>query len=249
MTAITKPNRSDLSKILDRKYLGRVPVKTSINTRAFRSLYWDEATCKKVDEVHAIVSQNQIYWFNPEVLVPVEVKHPLHSRPIKLNVEVSVQGRDFMWPRSQAMLNYRTGYDRQTAAEFQSNVTDMVRFAIDVGIFEEVANFAINECKTHEAARFLFPPYMALLRHDYNHIASKLEQVSGVPTLPKRPLMMQEKIRHAIQWFATQELLGTWEVGSPIRLEEGASVVTLSHAPTITLEHASGQTFKLPMRT
>jgi hypothetical protein len=157
--------------------------------------------------------------FNPEIRTVkgrINLAETIFAKTREVTLSFSLDqpamGYPLLWPKDLEERGYHYGANEEDITEFETVKQDVAIRALNRGIFDEVSDWVIENCTTHEAARYLFPPYLAILRKaDMSYTANEVETIKRAPTLPVLPYMMREKMRHAIQWFAIQELLGTFE--------------------------------------
>lgn len=141
-------------------------------------------------------------------VVAMDIDHPVAG---KFSADVAVEM--YRWDGAHHMPNpHGSLRGGPTVAKFQEIVQEGVRRAMDVGNFIRVFRQLRKKCDTLAQLRYHFPPLTYLLRYcGYEAEASKLEEVTKRPAgLQSLDPMTVKRTRHAIQWFAIQQLLGTF---------------------------------------
>ena len=176
-------------------------------------LWWDQTTIDMVNTVKTLVKSEQLDAHSPSLQHNMKINHPVF--PMELSVSFSLcvhepNDQRILWPRDRAI---RHDCNAQVVADLECMFNEIGAEAIDRGIFEDVCNFMIDDCPSYEAACYLFPPFLSLMRRaGMRQLANECEgDVKRAPKLPVMPYLMRNKIRHMNEWFAIQELLGTWE--------------------------------------
>ena len=213
MTNFTKADQSNLYSAKQHMLALTRNNRRTIHYVDFLLLYWDRDTIDMVNTVKAIVQPSQLDAHSPIVSHTINATHPVF--PCELNLTYSVQISEppnmrVLWPKVFAI---RNDCDMAVHKVVETMFTELGAEAIDRGLFDEVCDFMIGSSPSFEASCYLFPPFMSLMkRAGYRQLANALEgDVKRVPKLPALPYLMRQKIRHVNEWFAIQELLGTWE--------------------------------------
>lgn len=184
------------------------------NTDKFLRLFWGDREIDAIQTVCGIVQPNQIRGSRPQLPAVVTLTHPAYPKTITQGLFFRLDqpsGGITMWPRDLSEGAMRPDHDPAVKAAFHEVIHDVAMEALDRATILEVCHVIINSC-THEQARYIFPPYLSILRRaGMDDIANSVEHIKRPPPPVLLAPMMRQKIRWAIQWFAMQELLGTWE--------------------------------------
>lgn len=212
-TTFSKTDKTNLHRAKDQMLNLTRSRRRTIHYVDFLLLYWDRDTIDMVNTVKSIVDPRQLDAHSPIVSHTVNVTHPVFPRELSLTYSLQLTeppNLRVLWPERFAL---RHDCDMEVRNTVETMFTELGADAIDRGLFNEVCDFMIDNSPSFEASCYLFPPFLSLMkRGGYRQLANKMEgDVSRVPKLPALPYLMRQKIRHVNEWFAIQELIGTWE--------------------------------------
>lgn len=217
----------------------------------FLLIYWTPGTLAEVNHVRSIIDPWQIDRQQKSLPDTVAIDHPVYPAQSIMRVNLTLEQPsnakpNVLWPHD--LSHPRDDADPAVMAEMEAVVKELYQDALDRAIFDDVCDFLIDHC-TDKAARYLFPPYLALLRWaGYTDTASDLETIDRVTKLPPLPYLMRQKIRHCIQWFAIQEMLGVWEGKDKAAAPANGIEVTLEGNHTL-VEAFEGQEYEVKLKS
>lgn len=204
----------------------------------FLLLYWDRDTIDMVNTVKSIVNPRQLDAHSPTVRHTMAVTHTVFPEVTNLNFSLDIYepvNTRVLWPQGFAL---RHDCDMEVRAKIEGMFDEIGAEALERGLFTEVCEFLIDEGKTYEAAAYLCPPFVSLMRRaGLRELANSCEgDVQRVPNLPALPYLMRQKIRYVNEWFAIQELLGTWDSTERTVIPDDHIEVTLAGNCTFVKE-------------
>lgn len=239
---MSKTDRASLSKARDVLTTLTRNKRYHFNLDDLLLLFWDEQTVAMVNTVRCVARRSQLDSMSPTFIHPVTIEHPVFPSRERVIVDFKLEQPSgtnvaVLWPKE---FEPRADCNQDKLEEFQSIFQAIAEEGVERGLFIEVTDFLIQNCATFEAMSYLFPPALAIMqRAGYREIANECEKDGRAPKLPAMTHEMRTKIRHVIQWFAIQELLGTWESMKQARSDTSVEV-TLWGNTTKVINHADG---------
>lgn len=189
--------------------------------------YWTDEEIKMAKAVPNFVGEHclRISGFDPCITGCVE--HDLlrlHEEDAQRSVHVPFNFSAYgpqLWPHDHLVAPYHC--DRSKA--LYDGINNILHGIFEISVLGQCFDFVLDNCSTHEQARYIFPPYLALLHYaEYPEIASSIEQVKRAQPMPGGYAEMRPFFKHAIQKFAEMMLLGKPE---PIPLPSDHCIVTM----------------------
>lgn len=170
-------------------------------------MYWTEDQMRQVREARLLM--NGAGPGGQRRVLAVDVDHPIAGL-ITTTVTLFIYRQHSDHDLPNPMSNLRGG---PNVTKFHEIAAEAVHRALDVGNFIETFSRLTARCETLAQLRYAFPPIIYLLRYaGFNEHANKCEEVTKRPAgMPNFNPMLLKRIRHSIQWFTVQQLLGTFE--------------------------------------
>lgn len=163
----------------------------------------------------------------------VTVNHPVYPDVFEAEIGFNVSSpRDrFIWPKDTATAALLpTEEAHQANSDFVEVMGRLCWDAIDRALFRSVSEWLLRTAHHHEQIRYMFPPYLMMLRKaGLGDIANSIEEVKRppVPLNHIMPFLMRQQIRHVLTWFAGHQLMETFDGASPARVRYEDLYVTL----------------------
>ena len=222
MAVITDKQRVEISRQFDvMRYM--FPARQYMEEEQFLSLYFDPEQKEIIraaeelanpDSIHKVASIN----LGTHLLhVPDDIPYPEDcSRAVTVSFDCN-PASERLYPRN--LTRPRQGANKADCEKLLDMLNELLRIGIIHGFWTFLCEFYTERCSTHEQMRYLFPGTCYILRrakfHGLDKIASGIDEIKRVPTLPLGIKPMERKIfRFMNEWFALQMLLDTFNAPS-----------------------------------